>query len=176
MYYITLDGARSAIELETSEDIVGLSRVLQLGYGVKIDRDKCELDCDNDEVREIIFGQLWDDSIADYYKKDIEYGTEVTIKVSLPGTDRWFDATGDDIMYARILINNAFGGKMTPENTQADIDDDDLQEVFKDLLSHADENSFKNFVWSAWKMKFDYRVNKESIDEAKNGLALYCKK
>lgn len=170
-FYIKFPGAKNYLEIEEADDIIGLSRVLQLGYGVKVDRDKCDLVCENNDVREIIFGMLCNDSMCN------NDDNEPTLRISLPGTDRWFDATGTDIMSARILLGNGFGVVITPENTQvACPDNEEIQKLIDDYLPLVEPENMKNFLYGVWSIYYDLVALNEPVKNRLSQIKCWLKK
>ncbi len=140
---LKLPQAKGWIEIEDNEDLLGISRVLQGAYGYKVDRDQCEVSGASAEIEEIIFGWLWDDSVCE--NRDEK---EVATKIMLPGSDVWFAATSEDIMSARIILNNAYGIEITPENTKVKVDVPALQEYVDANISKVKPGMWKNLLYS----------------------------
>ncbi len=157
--------AKSTVEVETVDDIIGYARVLQYGYGYKA--EDVEVYGTNNDTAEIIKGHLCADDPQ--YKDNVDY----TIKLSLPGSDLWFDANGDDIMYARILLNNCYGITMTPENTQIKVNHPEIQEIVDELTPKAAHN-WKNFIWSAWHASWNYNNKYETLASVRKSLSMWA--
>lgn len=167
LIYLTFPQAKYAVEVESGEDIIGFSRVMQLGYGYKA--EDVEIDgAYNDDVAEIIRGHLCADNPM--YGDSLEF----YIELSLPGSDLWFDANGDDIMYARILLNNGYGVTWTPENTQFRVKNPEVQAIVDELAPLAAKN-WKNFIWSAWHACWNYEAGYDTLDDVRKELIGWTK-
>ena len=170
-YRIKFPGAKDYVELESHEDVVGFARVLQLGYGIKPNRNKCELLCNNDMDREIILSKLCDIDIENA-NKEIGY----SIQLSLPGTDRWFSADREDILYARILTEIAYGCVWTPDNVQIKIDDPELSRLVDEAICRTNPTKFNSVVSAICGVVGDTKVFNTPFCKAKRSVEILYEK
>lgn len=160
--------AKNWLEVEEVNDLVGFSRVTQLGYGKKVDLDQVEVDAPNNDLKEIVLGTLCSDNL-EYTDASGYY-----VQLSLPGSDLWFEADGDDIMYARILLNNGYDVKMIPENMQFKVNEPEYQKIIEALSPYVKEGQWKNFVWAAWKNGYDMANGYSTLQEVEKDLKFWC--
>lgn len=162
---IKLPNSNDWNEITNGDDIVFVARLFGGAYGYNL--EDTEIDCENNDIREIIRGRLCEENptYSDFY-------SDFEIEILLPGADKWFSANDVDITK---IGQFAFSEKLTPENTQIRIKDDNvaLQNFIDKHLARINPNHYTKFLHAIWRAGFKNSVFDEPLSSFDSTVSCY---